>query len=83
MLQRLAHCPNSTEVPTRSWTPLPCIYWKCHQYWRVTRYPNYKKLSDGGRGKHSYKHRSGPMTWTHYCKYDRLQGREKAYPTGT
>ena len=24
------HCLNSTEVPTRCWTPLPCIYRRCH-----------------------------------------------------
>jgi len=41
---RFEHCPNSTEAPTRSWTPLPCIYQKYHLYWRFTRYHNYKKL---------------------------------------
>ena len=48
---RFKHCLNSTEVPTRCWTPLTCIYRRCHQYWRVTRYPNYKMLSRRKPGK--------------------------------
>ena len=38
------HCQNSTGVPTRCWTPLPCIYQRCHQCWRVTRYHDYATL---------------------------------------
>ena len=48
---RFEHCPNSTEVPTRCWTPLPCIYRRCHQYCRVTTYHNYKELSRRRPGK--------------------------------
>jgi len=45
------HCLNSTGVPTRCWTPLPCIYRRCHQCWRVTRYHKYEKLSRRRPGK--------------------------------
>jgi len=42
---KFEHCTNSTEVPTRCWTPLPCIYRRSHQHWRVMRYHNYENFS--------------------------------------
>ena len=41
---RFEHCPNSTEAPIRSWTPLTCIYRMYHLVWRFTGYLNYKQL---------------------------------------
>jgi len=74
---RFEHCPNSTEAPTRSWTPLHCIHRMYHLYWRFTRYPNYKKLfrlrpENWITSGHVYKLRNGPTIWTRYFNYGKF-----------